>query len=85
MLLPSTTMNFGLKLPHGNYVPQTLIEIIGNCPLSTRKISHPFLAELHDLHTQLVSEGKKIVFMWVPGHMGIRGNIAVDRAAKDAL
>ncbi|WP_353806171.1 hypothetical protein, partial [Acinetobacter baumannii] len=35
--------------------------------------------------TLLVSEGKKIVFMWVPSQMGIRGNIAVDKSAKEAL
>ena len=33
----------------------------------------------------LTRDGKKIVFIWVPGHVGIRGNLAADSAAKDAL
>ena len=33
----------------------------------------------------LTRDGKKIVFIWVPGHVGIRGNSAADSAAKDAL
>ena len=53
--------------------------------ISTRKISHPFLAEIHDLHSDLVFDGKEIVFLWVPSHVGIQGNEIVDRAAKEAL
>ena len=33
----------------------------------------------------MTREGKDIVFIWVPGHVGIRGNSAADSAAKDAL
>ena len=33
----------------------------------------------------LTKDGKDIVFIWVPGHVGIRGNSAADSAAKDAL
>ena len=33
----------------------------------------------------MTSEGREIVFIWVPGHVGIRGNSAADSAAKDAL
>ena len=33
----------------------------------------------------LIRDGKKTVFIWVPGHVGIRGNLAADSAAKDAL
>ena len=33
----------------------------------------------------MTREGRKIVFIWVPGHVGIRGNSAGDSAAKDAL
>ena len=33
----------------------------------------------------MTRQGREIVFIWVPGHVGIRGNLAADSAAKDAL
>jgi len=53
--------------------------------ISTRKLTHPFLVDIHDLHTKLVSEGKIIHFMWAPSHTGIQGNETADKAARDAL
>ena len=53
--------------------------------ISTRKITQPLLADIHDIHSKLANRGKIIVFFWVPSHMGIHGNDIVDKAAKSAL
>ena len=45
------------------------------------KYDHPLLAKILELHLELQDDGKEIVFIWVPGHVGIRGNTA----AEDAL
>jgi ribonuclease HI len=48
------------------------------------KYDHPILIKIHELYSQLIQEERGIVFVWVPGHVGIRGNSAADSAAKDA-
>lgn len=53
--------------------------------LSSGNITHPFLADVHDMYTQLALRGKRVVFMWIPSHVGIFGNVLVDKAAKEAL
>ena len=49
------------------------------------KYAHPVLVQILELYTEVTREGREIVFIWVPGHVGIRGNSAADSAAKDAL
>ena len=34
---------------------------------------------------QLMQEERDIVFVWVPGHVGERGNSAAESADKDSL
>ena len=53
--------------------------------LGKSKTDHPLLIQIQELLHIINADQKEIVFMWVPGHAGIRGNEAADRAAKEAL
>ena len=52
--------------------------------METKKWKHPLVRKLLVRHPQLTEQGKEIVYIWVPGHMGIRGNDLADTAAKNA-
>ncbi len=47
--------------------------------------NHPLVRRVLDLHSLLCRLNKNVVFCWLPSHVGIRGNEAADRAAKEAL
>jgi len=50
-----------------------------------RDLSHPLISEILCRVHCLISDGSSVVFMWVPGHVGLAGNSAADSAVKAAL
>ena len=49
------------------------------------KFGNSILVQILQVYMNLTKDGKDIVFVWVPGQVGIGGNSAADYAAKDAL
>ena len=45
---------------------------------------NPFITEILQLHDHLATSQYEVVFCWLPGHVGIKGNNLADAAAKSA-
>ena len=53
--------------------------------LEKLKSDHTLLIQIQDIYHKIEIDQKEVIFMWVPGHVGIRGNEVADRAAEEAL
>ena len=53
--------------------------------LKNFKTDHPLLIQIQELLHKINANKKETIFMWVPGHIDMRGNEAADRAAKEAV
>ena len=53
--------------------------------LGKLRTGHPLLIQIQDMLYTIDIDQKKIIYTWVPGHVGIRGYEAADRAAEEAL
>ncbi len=53
--------------------------------IKNQQLSHPIILEITVLIHQLIISGKHIVFVWVPSHTDLAGNVSADAGAKAAL
>ena len=79
-----------LALRHDYYSKEKSFLILSDSLSSLQSIlnlkyDHPVLVQILELYKEMTREGREIVFIWVPGHVGIRGNSAANSAAKDSL
>lgn len=55
--------------------------------LSIKNVNNqePIINEIANLYDDLSQNNKEIIFIWIPSHRGITGNMLVDKAAKDSI
>ncbi|GBM03968.1 hypothetical protein AVEN_99172-1 [Araneus ventricosus] len=52
--------------------------------LRSSSTHNPLIEEVKDFYRHLLSKGSRILFSWVPSHLGITGNELADKSAKSA-
>ena len=52
--------------------------------LKGRNIDHHFMKKVILKYNKVIRQGKSVQLMWIPSHVGIKGNSHADRLAKEA-
>ncbi|GBN39671.1 hypothetical protein AVEN_257309-1 [Araneus ventricosus] len=52
--------------------------------LRSSSTRNPLIKEVKDFYRHLLSKGARILFLWVPSHVGITGNELADKSEKSA-
>ncbi|CAK9806965.1 hypothetical protein ANTQUA_LOCUS5083 [Anthophora quadrimaculata] len=47
-------------------------------------MSDELIQNIQKMYSQILKEGKEVLFIWIPSHVGIKGNEVADLAAKTA-
>ena len=53
--------------------------------LQNRTVGHPVLEEILEKNHSNICSGNECLFVWIPGHSGIAGNVRADYWAKKAI
>jgi hypothetical protein len=49
------------------------------------KTQNAFISKIVKIYKRLVANGKRVLFAWIPSHIGIHGKTVFDQEVKDAL
>jgi len=71
-----------------NIHKQTITFIFSDSQFALEAINHnftknPIVLDFLLKYSDLINHHYDVIFCWIPGHIGVKGNIAADKLARD--